>query len=67
MTSRHQRKGKGGAGDGCRRVVHKQEPAINREELLADTEDDPRGAEEFVKLLHELRREPAAAALKRPA
>ena len=36
-------------------------PVITREELLEDCEHDPEGAEAFVALLHDLRRQRAAA------
>jgi len=39
---------------------------ITREQLLEDAESDPPGAEEFVALLHELRRQRAAASQDHP-
>ena len=41
-------------------------PGITREQLLEDAESDPAGAEEFVALLHELRRQRAAASQDHP-
>jgi hypothetical protein len=44
----------------------KEEPGITRKQLLEDTKSDPSGAEEFVALLHELRRQRAVASQDRP-
>ena len=65
MVTKHLRKAKGSGANGKRRrVARKPKRGITRAELLADTEDDAKGGEEFVKLLHELRRERALAALE---
>jgi len=47
--------------NGRRRSEGKQ--GVTREQLLKHTEHDPEGAEEFVALLHDLRRLRASAAL----
>ena len=65
MKSIRQHRVKGDPTNGDRsRKGRKPERGITREELLRDKVDDPQGAEEFVALLHELRRKRAAAALE---